>query len=283
MTNEELKYCNLTYDKFKNTTTVVATLMGIRNEKNDMVPYKLKGTVYYLSEKVGDSRFFNSLELDIRSVKHPDGESLLFDYYYRGEDWLHFKNMMINIDGVENITLEGVQTSSDTEDFYGDINCLEQGYLVISKEIIEKINDAKELEIRVNGASIYFELKNTNEEDGNGIPKVRFLCRAFAADYFKEEKWNDWLEEQKTVSKGSASGCFIATAAMGDYDHPVVMDLRMFRDNWLLKRGWGVKFTNWYYAHGPKAARVIDKSTILKKITYYAVVKPLQVITKRLK
>ncbi len=39
---------------------------------------------------------------------------------------------------------------------------------------------------------------------------------------------------------------------MGDYNHPVVVDLRMFRDNWLLKRNWGVQFTNWYYTHGPK-------------------------------
>jgi tetratricopeptide (TPR) repeat protein len=78
-------------------------------------------------------------------------------------------------------------------------------------------------------------------------------------------------------------GCFIATAAMGDYNHPVVIDLRMFRDNWLLKRNWGVNFTKWYYTHSPKAAAAIEKSYFLRKTTFFLIVKPLQVITKKLR
>ncbi len=77
--------------------------------------------------------------------------------------------------------------------------------------------------------------------------------------------------------------CFIATAAMGDYNHPVVVDLRTFRDNWLLKKTWGVSFTNWYYKHGPKAAKVIERSKILRWLTYILIVKPLQLITKKLR
>jgi hypothetical protein len=77
--------------------------------------------------------------------------------------------------------------------------------------------------------------------------------------------------------------CFIATAAMGSYDHPVVIDLRNFRDNWLLKREWGIKFTKWYYIYGEKAAKVIEQSTVLKRISYYLIVKPLQILTKKLR
>jgi hypothetical protein len=87
--------------------------------------------------------------------------------------------------------------------------------------------------------------------------------------------------EPETAPK--KKGCFIATAAMGNYDHPVVMDLRIFRDNWLLKRQWGINFTNWYYRHGPKAARIIEKSLVLKKLTFIFIVKPLQLITKKLR
>jgi hypothetical protein len=86
--------------------------------------------------------------------------------------------------------------------------------------------------------------------------------------------------DDKLKKKGA---CFIATAAMDDYNHPIVIDLRQFRDEWLLKRSWGVSFTNWYYTHGPKAANIINQSTILKKITFYAIIKPLQVITKNLR
>lgn len=79
------------------------------------------------------------------------------------------------------------------------------------------------------------------------------------------------------------SGCFIATATMGDYNHPVVMDLRLFRDNWLLKRQWGESFTKWYYKHGPKASNIIDKSILLKKLTFIFIIKPLHLITKLFK
>ena len=98
------------------------------------------------------------------------------------------------------------------------------------------------------------------------------------AKYTKE--YEERAAKNKSESKG---GCFIATAAMGDYNHPVVMDLRIFRDNWLLKRNWGVKFTSWYYTHGPKAASIINKSLFLRRLTFIIVVKPLQIITKKLK
>jgi hypothetical protein len=77
---------------------------------------------------------------------------------------------------------------------------------------------------------------------------------------------------EKTNKK---SGCFIATAALGDYEHPIVVDLRLFRDNWLLKRKWGVSFTSWYYTHGPKAAYIIKNSKILRKATLVLIIKPL--------
>jgi tetratricopeptide (TPR) repeat protein len=77
--------------------------------------------------------------------------------------------------------------------------------------------------------------------------------------------------------------CFIATATLGDYEHPVVIDLRIFRDEWLLKRNWGIRFTNWYYTHGPKAASIIEKSIILRKLSFILFVKPLQIITKKLR
>ncbi len=87
----------------------------------------------------------------------------------------------------------------------------------------------------------------------------------------------------KGQKKYNSKNCFIATAAMGSYDHPVVMDLRMFRDNWLLKRSWGVSFTDWYYTHAPKAAKLIEKSYILRIIAYILIVKPLQILTKLFK
>jgi len=84
--------------------------------------------------------------------------------------------------------------------------------------------------------------------------------------------------EPSTLPK--KKGCFIATATMDNYDHPVVKDLRLFRDQWLLKRVWGVKFTDWYYKNGPYVADIIKNSKFLKRITYVLLIKPLHLITK---
>lgn len=86
--------------------------------------------------------------------------------------------------------------------------------------------------------------------------------------------------KRRRFKEQMSPNCFIATATMGSYDHPVVVDLREFRDNWLLERKWGVTFTNWYYTHGRKAAILIEKSTILKKISYFLIVLPLHLIIK---
>jgi hypothetical protein len=82
---------------------------------------------------------------------------------------------------------------------------------------------------------------------------------------------------------GKKAGCFIATAAMGSYDHPLVVELRLFRDNWILQQKWGKSFVNWYYTYGAIAAKFIDKSIVLKKISYILIVKPLYYISKLVK
>ena len=125
----------------------------------------------------------------------------------------------------------------------------------------------------------------SNQNDIEQIQKLNIdfgRITSYAKERINEIKSTKRKVETK-VKIEPKKGCFIATATMGDYDHPVVMDLRMFRDNWLLKRDWGVRFTNWYYTHGPKAAHIIEKSFFLKRLTFIFVVKPLQIITKNLK
>ena len=80
-----------------------------------------------------------------------------------------------------------------------------------------------------------------------------------------------------------SGGCFIATAAMGSYDHPQVMELRRFRDEWILEKNWGKSFVKWYYYYGAKAANIIDKSFILKKLSYLLIVKPLVYLSRIIK
>ena len=74
--------------------------------------------------------------------------------------------------------------------------------------------------------------------------------------------------------------CFIATTVYGNYDHPVVFDLRNFRDNWLKKREKGKIFINWYYKNGPILASWVDKSETRKLLALILIIKPLHLLVK---
>jgi hypothetical protein len=87
------------------------------------------------------------------------------------------------------------------------------------------------------------------------------------------EEHPDW-DTKPTKEQIKTNQCFIATATMGDANHPSVLLLREFRDTYLLRKSAGRLFVNWYYEIGPHAARVIARSRILRRISYWLVVRP---------
>jgi len=95
----------------------------------------------------------------------------------------------------------------------------------------------------------------------------------------KLKELNPNYSTQDSIPKGS-SGCFIATATTGDYNHPTVMQLRLFRDNTLDNYNFGRKFIQFYYRNSPPIADYINQKTILKKLIYYFFIKPLSEFTK---
>jgi len=56
---------------------------------------------------------------------------------------------------------------------------------------------------------------------------------------------------------------------MGSYNNPEVIELRNFRDNWVLMKKWGEGFVQWYYHYGAIAAKSIEKSFVLKRFAIY--------------
>lgn len=87
-------------------------------------------------------------------------------------------------------------------------------------------------------------------------------------------------DEQKGLCGNCKNACFIATATMGSYDHPDVLTLRNFRDNWILSKNWGMSFVEWYYHYGAIAAKFIERNNILKIISYILIVKPLVLLSR---
>ncbi len=66
------------------------------------------------------------------------------------------------------------------------------------------------------------------------------------------------------VAKG---GCFVATAVYGGRDHPNVIELQRFRDDYLLATCGGRAFVRFYYWVGPALARLISNRPMLHKLT----------------
>lgn len=219
-----------------------------------------------------------NMQTGIRHVKSPNLDSLLIDLWMTKKDsWLFLRDgeMKIVFDN-ENINLRANEGTSKTgSPIYREGGSVtETVFYIIEKEILYKIANSKELSIRISGDSSYIDIKNTE----NSIVNFQIMCQQFYNNFYDNSLFTESLSKSL-----KPKGCFIATAAMGNYDHPIVVDLRIFRDEWLLKRNWGVQFTNWYYKHGPKAASVIGRSLMLRKLTFILIVKPLQIITKKLK
>tara|TARA_B100000780_G_C21085241_1_gene437168 strand:- start:190 stop:888 length:699 start_codon:yes stop_codon:yes gene_type:complete len=85
----------------------------------------------------------------------------------------------------------------------------------------------------------------------------------------------DKMKADNASSTGSKGGCFVATATMGDYDHPIVLDLRAFRDETLKKTLFGKLFIKVYYTFGPYPAAIIAKSKKLRSLSLKYLIEPL--------
>ena len=75
-------------------------------------------------------------------------------------------------------------------------------------------------------------------------------------------------------------GCFIATAVYGDYDSPVVVELRQFRDVYLLPNKCGQIFIKYYYKISPFLAKIIRNNLIIRFICLYIFIIPCLLISR---
>ena len=71
---------------------------------------------------------------------------------------------------------------------------------------------------------------------------------------------------EKPVNNNSKDGCYIATMAYGDYDHPQVIELRNFRDDVLLKTVFGRLFVKTYYFISPQLVMILKRHSKTNKL-----------------
>ena len=121
-----------------------------------------------------------------------------------------------------------------------------------------------------NLAGLETPIKETLKNNKSGIEGVN-------------QKLKSLVSSSSSSSGASSDGCFIATAALGSYDHSEVIELRHFRDQWILTKNWGAEFVKWYYHYGAIAAKGIEKSFTLRKLSYLFIVKPLVFLSRLVK
>lgn len=99
-------------------------------------------------------------------------------------------------------------------------------------------------------------------------PNEKFVSERFRPNYQAINKLNtDLLEMMRKISNAPSSfdrkpqvnnsGCYIATMAYGDYDHPQVLILRDFRDEKLDKTLLGRLFIKLYYTISPHLVQIL--------------------------
>jgi hypothetical protein len=106
--------------------------------------------------------------------------------------------------------------------------------------------------------------------------------------YTIDPKLTEWVDREldrefkKADNRlnGKKEGCFVATACYGEYDHPNVIELRRFRDDFLEPSGAGRAFVRWYYNWSPPFANLVAKSRILKSIVRISIISPAVTIAR---
>ncbi len=95
------------------------------------------------------------------------------------------------------------------------------------------------------------------DEAANPSPISEVICAV-------PELTRDFMDDYGNAGgKGAGHYCFVATAAFGSYDHPVVRLLRSFRDEILAELPGGRTAIDAYYAAGPTLAAAVDGSETL--------------------
>jgi len=232
---------------------------------------KFKGLTTSTTDKImigGDMT--NQLHLRIRHIKQNEQESLLFDAFYQGENWIFLRRgeLYFSVDE-EVFKLKANRNYNDViknRDRNSKVKVEESTFYNLSRQLLEKICSGTNVEAKITGEKINQEI---------WVDKFQILCQQFYNNFYDNTKYVESLNKK-------TKGCFIATATYGNYNHPQVIEFRTFRDNYLQKYLIGKLFISMYYAVSPFIARIIEESEILRNISRKYLLEPLLTFVRRL-
>ena len=111
------------------------------------------------------------------------------------------------------------------------------------KELTKAIKEKKEQIARIRE-----ELNGKIRTHEDAIEKIQGKLKT------DRSKRREKIRELNKKRKDLEDACFVATALYGDIEHPVVRDLRLFRDLFLMQSSVGRATVSFYYRIGPVLA-----------------------------
>lgn len=91
---------------------------------------------------------------------------------------------------------------------------------------------------------------------------------------------NGTKSQVESAIKESSDGCYIATMAYGDYDHPRVLILREYRDEVLSSNMFGRLFIKFYYSTSPYLVMLLKNQKVINSVIRKLLDKWTEVIKK---
>lgn len=156
----------------------------------------------------------------------------------------------------------------ESETFFASVNQNADRFLKALRQINPEAARQCDATLRKSQSAASSQLKKAIEQKEDFRQCYEGLKRQ-SEEYTKAEN----TKAEKRLS-GKQEGCFVATACYEDYDHPVVMELRRFRDECLEASMAGQTFVRWYYQWSPAFARLVARSRILKVLARVLIVAP---------
>lgn len=97
------------------------------------------------------------------------------------------------------------------------------------------------------------------------LRKVQIINN-FKINLIKDKIINEFDIIISKSPRNKKQGCYIATMAYGDYEHPKVMILRQFRDNFLDKTIFGKWFIKTYYNYSPLLVEKLKNKKVVNSL-----------------
>jgi len=123
--------------------------------------------------------------------------------------------------------------------------------LSIIVQLKQKVNDAWEVSNTIGAMDLVSNFKTNYNNNRVSLQSLKNQLANLNTTPRTPTYAPTYSTGSKTTNSGGG-GCYIATMAYGNYDHPQVMILRQFRDNVLDKSCFGKWFIKTYYHCSPK-------------------------------